>query len=91
MEKIPVCDVNIPENMPDFNSQGNVGSWRQVLAENIGKQVKLEISLSIDGQLRVVCGEIYFVGAQYVALISNGKVILSDILGIKFITFCCQS
>lgn len=88
MEKLPACEINIPEAMPDFNSQGNVGSWRQVLAANIGKFVKLEIALTFDGPLRTVCGEIYFVGNSYVALIYNEKIVLADILALKFATFC---
>ena len=91
MEKVPACEVNIPEVLPDFNAQGNIGSWRQVLAENIGKQAKIETSVGIDGPLRATCGEIYFVGTSYVAVITaSGKVVLSDILAIKFVTFCCD-
>ncbi len=77
----------IPDEMPDFNSPGNVGSWRQILAANIGRKARIDIALELDTPLKSVCGEIYFVGNAYVALISNGKVLLADILGIKFVYF----
>lgn len=80
-------EINIPEEMPDFNSPGNVGSWRQILEANIGRKVRLDIALGLDTPLKSVCGEIYFVGNSYVALISNCKVLLADVLGIKFACF----
>ena len=79
--------INIPDEMPDFNSPGNIGSWRQILAANIGRKVRLDISLGLDSPIKTVCGEIYFVGSSYVALINSGKVLLADILGIKFAYF----
>ncbi len=79
--------INIPDQLPDFNSQGNIGSWRQLLAANIGRNVKLEIGIQLEGPLRTVCGEIYTVGNSYVGLINNGKVIVADILSLKFAYF----
>lgn len=80
-------NINVPEILPDFNSQGNIGSWRQFFAANIGKYVKLEIGIQLEGPLRSVCGEIYSVGNSYVTLLNCGKVIAADILSIKFAYF----
>lgn len=85
ISKVP--GINIPDEMPDFDSPGNIGSWRQIFAANIGRKVRMEISLGLDAPLKTVCGEIYFVGNPYVALINGGTVILADILGIKFAYF----
>ncbi len=79
--------ITIPDQLPDFDSLGNVGSWRQLLAANIGRYVKMEIAVLIDSPLRVVCGEIYAVGNNYVVLINNGKIITADILGVKIVYF----
>jgi len=80
-------EINIPDNMPDFDSPGNIGSWRQVLAANVGRHVRIEIAIGLETPLKSVCGEIYFVGNAYIGLICNGKVVLADILGIKFAYF----
>lgn len=90
MEKMCDCgaaDINIPEEGPDFNSPGNIGSWRQLFAENIGKYVKIEVSVMLNGNLRMVCGVIYAVGNSYVALKCDGKIICADILAVRFATF----
>lgn len=79
--------INIPDQLPDFNSPGNIGSWRQLLAANIGRYVKLEIGVQLEGPLRSVCGEIYSVGNSYVSLINNGMIIVADILSLKFAYF----
>ena len=76
--------------MPDFNSPGNVGTWRQLFAANIGRVVKIEITVQLDGPTRSVCGEIYAVGNSYVALVCNGKIVAVDILAIKFAYFECD-
>ncbi len=80
-------EINIPDEMPDFNSPGNIGSWRQLLAANIGREIRMEISTSISGNLRVTCGTIYAVGNAYVALVSEGNIVAVDILSIKYIYF----
>ncbi|MDE7464562.1 MAG: hypothetical protein K2M48_05990 [Clostridiales bacterium] len=79
--------INVPDQLPDFNAPNNVGSWRQLFAANIGKFVKLEIGVQLEGPLRSVCGEIYSVGNSYVSLLNCGKVIVADILAIKFAYF----
>ena len=84
-----VCEINIPDEMPDFSAPGNVGTWRQILAANIGRKVKLEIIVQLDGPTRSAYGEIYVVGNSYVGLICNGKVTLVDILAVKFAYFDC--
>ncbi len=83
--KVP--EINIPDQMPDFDSPGNIGSWRQILAANIGRHVRLEISTSVNGNLKSVCGTIYTVGNAYVALACDGKIMLADILAVKFVYF----
>ncbi len=80
-------EINIPEIMPDYNSPGNIGSWRQILAANIGRFVRIEISPSLSGPLRASCGTIYAVGNAYVALLCEGKTTLVDILAIKYAIF----
>ncbi len=82
-----ISEINIPDQMPDFNSPGNIGSWRQAFAANIGRFVRLEIAVVVSGPLRSVCGTIYSVGNQYVGLVCDGKIVLADILGIKFAYF----
>ena len=84
-----ISEINIPEEMPDFNSPGNIGSWRQILAANIGRNVKIEIAIQFDGPTRSACGEIYVVGNSYVGLLCNGKIVLVDTLAIKFVYFDC--
>lgn len=79
--------MNIPDQLPDFNSPGNIGSWRQLLAANIGRYVRIEIAIQLDGPLRTVCGEIYSVGNSYVSLINNCTIVVADILSIKFAYF----
>ena len=59
--------INIPELLPDFDSPGSQGSWRQLFSVNIGRMVKIEVGL-IDGTVRSVMGEIYAVGNAWVAL-----------------------
>lgn len=83
--KKPV-DINIPDPLPDFNSENNIGNWRQLFAANIGKRVKIEISL-FDGTIRSVCGEIYIVGNSYVGVSCNESICLVDVFSIKFVTF----
>ncbi len=82
-----VSEINIPDEMPDFNSPGNIGTWRQIFAANIGRTVKIEITVQLDGPTRSACGEIYVVGNSYVGLLCNGKVVLVDILSVKFAYF----
>ena len=53
-ENRPV-DINIPDPLPDFNSENNIGTWKQLFATNIGKRVKIDISL-FDGSIRSVSG-----------------------------------
>lgn len=85
--KCPVPSINIPDPLPDFNSPNNVGTWRQLFAANIGKYVTMEIGVQLEGPLRTVCGEIYSVGNSYVSMINNGKIVVADILAIKFAYF----
>ncbi len=89
MEKMCGCvpEINIPEEGPDFNSPGNIGSWRQLFAANIGKYVKIEVSTTLNGALRAVCGVIYAVGNSYILLVNDGKVIAADILSVRFAYF----
>lgn len=83
--KRPV-DINIPDPLPDFNSENNVGSWKQLFASNIGRRVKIEISL-FDGTVRSVCGDIYIVGNAYVGVSSGENICLVDIFSVKLATF----
>ncbi len=80
------AEINIPEPLPDFNSENNVGSWRQLLAANIGKRVKIDISM-FDGSIRSAVGDIYLVGNAYAGVISGGNIVFADIFAIKFVTF----
>lgn len=84
-ENRPV-DINIPDPMPDFNSENNVGLWKQLFAANIGKRVKVEISL-FDGTVRSICGDIYLVGNAYIGLSCGDKLCFGDIYSIRFVTF----
>lgn len=86
MECETPVDINIPEPLPDFNSENNVGTWRQLFAANIGKRVKIEISM-FDGSLRGICGDIYIVGGAYVGVSCGDKICLCDVFSIKFVTF----
>lgn len=83
-------EINIPEEMPDFNSPGNVGSWRQLLAANIGRRVRIEISPTVSGSLRSTCGTILAVGASYVVLVCDGCAVAVDTLAVKYVYFDCQ-
>lgn len=85
--KCPQPNFNVPDQLPDFNAPNNVGSWRQLFAANIGKHVTMEIGVQLEGPLRTVCGEIYSVGNSYVSMINNCKIIVADILSIKFAYF----
>ncbi len=80
-------EINIPEQLPDFNSPGMQGSWRQLFAINIGRKVKIEVGL-FDGTLRSIMGELYAVGNAWVAVVCGDKIVLADIFAIKFATFC---
>ena len=80
-EKFP--GINIPEQMPDLNSQNSIGSWRQLLSENVGRCVRIEVAVFISGPMKTFCGTIYSVGNSYVVLLCDGKVVVADILGIK--------
>ncbi len=84
-ENRPV-DINIPEPLPDFNAENNIGTWKQLFASNIGKRVKIEISL-FDGTVRSICGDIYLVGNAYVGVSSGDKLCFGDLFSIKFVTF----
>ncbi|MBD5132617.1 MAG: hypothetical protein HDT28_08555 [Clostridiales bacterium] len=79
-------EINIPDPMPDFNAENNVGLWKQLFATNIGKRVKIDIAL-FDGSIRSICGDIYIVGNAYVGVSCDGKIILGDIYSVKFATF----
>ncbi len=89
MEKTCGCmpEINIPEQSPDFNSPGNIGSWRQLFAANIGRKVRLEIVVYLSGPLHVVCGTLYSVGNSYVTLVCDNKIVAVDILAVKFAYF----
>lgn len=80
------ADINFPDPMPDFNSPNSVGTWKQLFATNIGKPVKIEISL-FDSTLLSVTGELYIVGESYVGVMCDGKVCLVDVYAIKRVTF----
>ncbi|MCX4312537.1 MAG: hypothetical protein OSJ83_01570 [Clostridia bacterium] len=86
MECNKPVEINIPDPLPDFNADSNIGTWKQLFAENIGKRAKIEISL-FDGTLRGITGEIYIVGNTYVGVTCNGNVCLCDIYSVKFVTF----
>lgn len=81
------AEINIPDPLPDFNSENNIGTWRQLFASNIGKRAKIEISL-FDGTVRSIMGDIYIVGNAYVGVMCGDKICLCDIYSIKFVTFC---
>lgn len=80
-------EINIPDEMPDFNAPGNVGAWRQLLAANIGRHIKIEISPTVSGALRSTCGTIYAVGNSYVVLVCDGDFIAVDTLSVKYVYF----
>lgn len=80
-------DLNFPDPMPDFNSEANAGTWRQLFATNIGRRVKIEISL-FNGVLQSITGDLYIVGDTYVGVTCGEKICLTDIYAIKFVTFC---
>ncbi len=82
-----VPEITIPEELPDFNAQGSMGSWRQLLAANIGRYVKIEVAPTLDGSLRMSCGTIYAVGSFYVVLVSGGKATVVDTMSIKYAYF----
>ena len=84
-ENRPV-DINIPDPLPDFNSENNIGTWKQLFATNIGKRVKIYISL-FDGSIRSVSGDIYIVGNAYVGVSCDGKICIVDIFSVKLATF----
>lgn len=79
-------EINIPDPLPDYNSEANIGTWRQLFAANIGKRVKIEVSL-LDGDLRSMCGEIFLVGGSYVGLLSGNNLCFGDLYSVKFATF----
>ncbi len=79
--------ISIPDQMPDLNAPNNIGSWRQLLSENTGRFVRIEIAVFVSGPMKTVCGTIYAVGNAYVVLINEGKVVAADILGIKAVYF----
>lgn len=79
-------DINIPDPLPDFNSDNNIGTWKQLFATNIGKRVKIEISL-FDGTVRSVTGDIYIVGNAYVGVSCNDNIYIVDIFSVKLATF----
>lgn len=79
-------DVNIPDPLPDYNSENNLGSWRQLFAANMGKRVKIDIAM-LDGSLRSITGDIYLVGNAYVGVSCDGKLLFGDVYSIKFATF----
>lgn len=80
-------DINFPEPMPDFNSEANIGTWRQLFSVNMGRRVKIDISL-FDGTLKSIAGDLYIVGNSYVGVSCADKIYLADIFAIKFVTFC---
>ncbi len=79
-------EINIPEPLPDYNSENNIGSWRQLFAANMGKRVKIELSL-FDGTMKSICGDIYLVGNNYIGLSYGDKLYFGDLFSIKFATF----
>lgn len=79
-------EINFPDPLPDFNALNNVGTWKQLFAANMGKRVKIEISL-FDGSIRTICGDIYIVGNAYVGLMCGNNICLGDIFSIRFATF----
>lgn len=80
-------DLNFPDPMPDFDSEANVGTWRQLFADNMGRRVKIDISL-FNGVLQSITGDLYIVGNSYVGVTCGDKIYLTDIYAIKFVTFC---
>lgn len=79
-------DINFPEPAPDLNSPQNVGTFKQLFAANMGRRVKIEISL-FNGALQSITGDLYIVGETYVGVTCADKVYLCDVYSIKFVTF----
>ncbi|MCH5166093.1 MAG: hypothetical protein J1G01_06800 [Clostridiales bacterium] len=79
-------EINIPDPLPDYNSDNNIGLWKQLFAANIGKRAKIETAL-FDGTVRGICGDIYIVGNAYVGVTCGDKICLCDIYSVKFVTF----
>lgn len=80
--------INIIADMPDLNEPPYRGSHQQLLANNIGKAVKIDYVVGT-GAMYSQSGIIYAVGVQYVVLSQPGKDIYTtgDIFSIKFMTF----
>lgn len=80
-------EINVPEQLPDYNSPGYRGTWNQLFSINFGRKVKIEITMT-DGTLRAISGELYMVGLSYVGVMCGDRVCLADLYSIKFVTFC---
>lgn len=84
--------LNYPELTTDLNMEPFRGSFQQLLNENIGKLVTVEITMSTC-EIRALTGYIEQVSGRYVVLRtpkSNCRVV-GDAWSIKALTFpCCD-
>ena len=80
-----------PDTGLDFNQQPYRGTFQQLLANNIGKNVRIDFQMGTGNTVTSYTGIIDAVGVQYVVLCQPGKncYITGDIFMIKFITFIC--
>lgn len=83
--------VNVPENLQNFNEPPYIGAFQQLLANNIGKAVKIDFLMGSQGIVSR-SGIIEAVGLSYVLLkqFNRSESIAGDVFSIKFITFLCD-
>lgn len=82
------CEINIPENMPDFEVQSAIGTVNALLDANIGRRVKIDFTM-MNGGLCSITGTVYAVGNSYVLLKNEEGFITGDIYSIKFVHIYC--
>lgn len=82
--------IQFVSNLQNFNEPPYLGSFQQLLSQNIGKKVKIDFQMGINGMVSH-CGIIASTGLSYVILEqeNNRSFIVGDVYSIKFITFLC--
>lgn len=83
--------VNIPENLQNFNEPPFIGAFQQLLANNVGKAVKIDFLIGSQG-ISSQSGVIEAVGLSYVLLkqFHRPTTVACDVYSIKFVTFLCE-
>lgn len=83
-----VPNVNVPERLPDFDTQPYLGSYQQLLTANIGRPIKVDYVVGVS-QILSASGTIDAVGMQYVLLAQPERSTMQavDLYSVKTVTF----